>query len=104
MMRAASCASRNVVPVLGSLAGLMSTATRTALGLMQQSQPLGVHLLVENIEAGHIAARTGEARHKTKLDRVIASAEDDRDYRCRSFGRKRCERVGGRVDHGHQSP
>jgi hypothetical protein len=67
---------------------------------MQQSQPLGVHLLGEKIDAGRVAARPGEAGDKTKLDRVFSDAEDDRDSRGCSFGRKR-DSVAPRGDHGH---
>jgi len=35
---------------------------------MQESQPLGDHLLVEIDGAGRVAARSREAGHKTKLD------------------------------------
>jgi hypothetical protein len=44
---------------------------------MQESQPLCAHLLGEKINAGRVAARTGEVGDKTKLDRVIADAEDE---------------------------
>jgi hypothetical protein len=54
---------------------------------MQEPQPLGRHLCDEKIDAGRVAAGPGEARDKTKLDRVIADTEDDRDRRCCSFGR-----------------
>ena len=69
---------------------------------MQEPQPLGHHLLDEEIDAGCVAARPSEAGDKTKLDRVIADAEDDRDRRCCSFG---CERghVTDRGDDGHLS-
>ena len=63
--------------------------------LMQESQPLGHHLLDEKIDAGRVAARPGEAGDKTKLDRVFADAEDDRDRRGRSFGRDRSGVVPG---------
>ena len=69
---------------------------------MQEPQPLGHHLRDEKIDAGRVAARPGEAGDKTKLDRVIADAEDDRDRRCRSFGRERGH-VAGRGDDGHLS-
>ena len=41
----------------------------------------------EKIDAGRIAARPGKAGDQTKLDRVFADAEDDRDRCGRSFGR-----------------
>jgi hypothetical protein len=56
---------------------------------MQELQPLGVHLRAEEIDAGGVPARPGEAGDETKLDRVLADAEHDRDRRCCSFGRER---------------
>jgi len=55
---------------VGSLSpvfGLVSTATRTALGhqFMDESQPLADHLRGEKIDAGGVAARSGEAGDKT---------------------------------------
>ena len=68
----------------------------------QEPQPLGYHLPVEKIDASRIAAGSGEAGDKTKMDRVFADTEDDRDRRCSSFGGKR-GRVTGRGDHGHST-
>ena len=67
---------------------------------MQKCQPLGDQLVVEKIDAGRVAAGPGEAGDETKLDRVLADAEDDRDRRCCSFGRKRGV-AGGRGDHSY---
>ena len=61
---------------------------------------MAASLLVEKIDTGRIAARSGKACDKTHPDRVFADAEDDRDRRGRSFGRKR-GRIGERGDHGH---
>ena len=69
---------------------------------MQEPQPLCHQLSIEKIDAGRVAARPGEAGDKTKPDRVIADAEDDRDRRGCSFGRQ-CGQVAGRGDHGHLS-
>ena len=68
--------------------------------LVQESQPLGHDLQEEKIDAGRVAARPGEAGDKTKLDRVFADTEDDRDRRGRGFGRDRSG-AHGRGDHGH---
>ena len=46
---------------------------------MQGRQHLRLRLLAEKIEAGRVAARPGEARHKAELDRVSTNAEGDRD-------------------------
>jgi hypothetical protein len=70
---------------------------------MQEPQPLGHHLRVEKIDAGRVAARPGEAGDKTKLDRVFADAEDDRDRRCCSFGREHSGYAAKRSDHGNSS-
>ena len=69
---------------------------------MQEPQPLGRHLLDKKIDACRIAARPGEAGDKTKPDRVLADAEDDRDGRGCSFGRARGHEAG-RGDDGHLS-
>jgi hypothetical protein len=45
----------------------------------QEFQPLGPELDIEDIDAGQVAARPGEARHETKLHRVVADDKDDRD-------------------------
>jgi hypothetical protein len=59
------------------------------------------HLSDEDIYAGRVAARPGEASDKTKLDRIITDAEDYRDRCARSFGCDRSGRAAGRVDNGH---
>src|SRR5262249_49937544 len=67
--------------------------------LAQQAQPLCRQLSREKIDAGRVAARSGEAGDKTELDRVVADAEDDRDRRrCRSGGEYR-RRGTGRDDY-----
>ena len=43
---------------------------------MQEPKPLGCHLLAEKIDAGRVAARSGEAGDKTKLDGVFGDAEN----------------------------
>ena len=70
---------------------------------MQESQPLGRQLLVENIDAGRVAAGPGQAGDKAKPDGVFGDTEDDRDGRGRSFGRERSRREHGRGNHGHLS-
>jgi hypothetical protein len=44
---------------------------------------------LRKIDAGRVATGPGEAGDKTKLDRIVTDAEDDRDRRGRSFGRER---------------
>ena len=102
MARAASCTSRNVVSATRRIGRIDEHGNTHGLGhqLMQESQPLGHHLLDEKIDAGRVAARPREAGDKTKLDRVFADAEHDRDRRGRSFGRDRSA-AAGRGDHGH---
>ena len=69
--------------------------------VVQEPQPLGHNFSDEKIDAGRIAARPGKAGDQTQLDRVFADAEDDRDRRGRSFGRKCSSSKAGRGDHGH---
>jgi hypothetical protein len=69
---------------------------------MQEPQPLGYDLLVQKIDAGHIAAGPGEAGYKTKPDRVNANAKDDRNRRGCSFCRQ-CGRVTYRGHHSDLS-
>ena len=70
---------------------------------MQKPQPLGRDIREEKINAGRVATGTGEAVNKAELDRVFGEAEDDRDRRCCSFGRKCGNVAAGRGDHGHLS-
>jgi hypothetical protein len=77
-----------------------ANTSRLGHQLVQEPQALGHRFLSEEIEAGHVAARPREARDQTKLDRVIADAEDDRDRPGRGFGRDRARRAAGRRDHG----
>jgi len=67
----------------------------------RHSVSLRGHLRDEKIHAGRVAARPGKAGDETQLDRVFADAEDDRDRRGCSFGRKRGRIAAGRSDHGH---
>src|SRR6266576_1394814 len=69
---------------------------------MQEPQPLGQHLAGEKIDASRVAARLGEAGHETKLDRVVAGTEDNRDRRSYGFRRER-RHVAGRRDDGYLS-
>jgi hypothetical protein len=62
---------------------------------------LAVTSCAKKIDACRVAAGPGEAGDKTKLDRVFADAEDDRDRRGRSFGCKRGKVAGWRGDNGH---
>jgi hypothetical protein len=50
---------------------------------------------------GGLARRAGKAGDKSKLGRVFGDTEDDRDRRCRSFGRERGGAAARRGDHGH---
>src|SRR5262245_14530960 len=67
---------------------------------MQESQPLGRDFLGKKIDARRVAARPGETGDQTKLDRVFADAEDDRDRHSRSFGRLGSKVAAGRGDNG----
>ena len=82
--------SRSVLSVAG-IGRIDQHGNPNGLGhqLVQKRQPLGSQLIREKIDARQVSARPGEAGDKTELDRVFADAEDDRDRRGRSFGRKR---------------
>src|SRR5262249_6224437 len=69
--------------------------------LVQQPQPFGHHLGREKIDPRQVSARPGEAGDQTKLDRVVADAEDDRDRRGRGFGRERSLRETRGSNNGH---
>ena len=77
--------------IVAASAGLTSTATPVAPGTSSRSslQPLCRQLAIEKIDAGQVAARPGEARDKTKLDRVFADDENDGDRRGCRLGRQR---------------
>jgi hypothetical protein len=88
---------RNTVSATVPFAGLTEHGNANCVG----NQPHAGVPAVWPQPPGRVAARPGEAVDKTKLDRVITNAEDDRDRPCRSFGRKRGPAAGGRGDHGH---
>jgi hypothetical protein len=68
---------------------------------MQERKTLGRKLCYKEIDTGRVAARPGEAGDKTKPNRVFADAEDERDRRGRSFGRKRSRVAAGRSNNRH---
>src|SRR5262249_9264416 len=57
------------------------------------------HLTTQKIDACEVAARTGEAGDKTKLDRVFGGDENDGDRRGCRLGRRRHSRTSERGDH-----
>jgi hypothetical protein len=63
---------------------------------VQKCQSLYVHLIRKKIDPRQISAWPGEAGDKTKLDRVFADPEDNRDRRGRRFGCKRGKVAGWR--------
>src|SRR4029450_10166442 len=69
--------------------------------LMEEPQSLGCHLFGEKINSRRIAARTGKAGHKTKLDRISRDTEHDRDRRSCRFGCARRRPAAGDGDHRH---
>jgi hypothetical protein len=76
---------------------------RTALGTnsCRSCQPLRLQLGREKIDPRQVPARPREAGDQTKLDRVFADAEDDRNRSGRSFGCTRSKVAGWRGDDGH---
>jgi hypothetical protein len=49
--------------------------------LVQQSQPLGLQQIGQDVDAGDVSARSVVALDETGLDRVAADDEHDRDPR-----------------------
>ena len=94
--------SRSVASATRGIGRIDQHGNPNGLGhqVVQQPQPLGRNIRDEKIDAGRVAARPGKAGDKTQLDRVFADAEDDRDRRGRSFGRKRSRIAAGRGDNG----
>src|SRR5262245_10211389 len=68
---------------------------------MQEAQPLGCNLDVENIDAGSIAARSGKTGNETELNRVFADAENDWNRRSSDLGGKRRRVAAGCGNHGN---
>src|SRR5262249_19764173 len=68
--------------------------------LVQNCQSLSGQLIREKIDPRQVSARPGEVGDQTKLDRVFADTEDDRNLRCRSFGSKRSIVTAWRSDTG----
>jgi hypothetical protein len=71
--------------------------------LAQESQSLCGQLANEKVDACQVAARPGEAGHKTEPDRVFAYDEDDGDRRGCRLGRERHSGASVRGDH-HDLP
>src|SRR5262245_63697030 len=69
---------------------------------MQQVEPLCRQLTAEKVDPRQVAARPGEAGHKTEPDRVLGGNKSDRDRR---GGRFSSGRRGGRArdDYGDLS-
>jgi hypothetical protein len=66
--------------------------------LAQKSQPLRRQFTNKKIAARRVATRAGEARNKTKLDRIVADTEHDWDRR---RGRLGCQRRRSATRHGY---
>src|SRR5262249_18571455 len=96
---AAACTSFKVRSADAGFAGLTKTAMRAALGTSSCRRPSRFRgsLLDKEIDACHVAARSGEAGDQTKLNRVIRNTEDDRDTGSGSFG---CEGHRSRTETG----
>src|SRR5215510_8751363 len=102
--RAAAGISRNVASkICGALAGLRSTAIRTALGTSSCSSPKRLATVSEEkkLTPVRLPPRPGKARDQTKLDRVVADAEHDWDRRGRSLGYESGRARARRRDHAH---
>ena len=88
---AAASTSRNVALGTQGLAGLTSTATRTAAGTSscRSSSRFAVSSPLKKLMPVSVAARSSEAGDKTKLDRVFGGDEDDGNRRGCRLGRER---------------
>jgi hypothetical protein len=54
-------------------------ANRLGHQIVQKAQPLGRQLVGEKVDTGRVAAGPSQAGNKSKVDRVFADTEDDRD-------------------------
>src|SRR5262245_53990586 len=95
--------SRSMASVVVALAGLTSTAKRTALGTSSCKSPSRLVASSAAKKLMPVALPPGRARVTTRpiFDRVFTDAEDDRNRRGRSFGRKRGGIAAGRRNNGH---
>src|SRR5262245_2997844 len=100
--RAASGISRNVASAMGGLAGLTSTAMRTALGTRSCSRPSRLAITSATKKLMPVTLPPGRARLVTRpsFHRIFDDAKYDGGRRGRSFGCKRSSSEG-RGDHGH---
>jgi hypothetical protein len=82
---------------------LTSTATRTIAGTSSRnsSSRFAANSSAKKIDPCQIAAWSGEARNKTKLDRIITSEEYDRDRCGCRFGCQRRSMTSRRSNHGN---
>src|SRR5262249_60608790 len=101
---APACTSRNTACALG-LPGLISTAARKAPGnsSCKSSRRFAANSLAKKFDTRQVAARPGEARHETKLHRVVADLEHDGDGRSCGLGRQRSSRTTGGDNYGDLS-
>src|SRR5262245_10111630 len=58
-------------------------ANDVGYGLVQDAEPLLLHIVAQNDRTSGIATRSVEALDKTKFDRITAHVEDNRDGRTR---------------------
>ena len=101
-VRAAASTSRKYIRCNRSVGRIDEHGHTNGAGhqLAQQFQPLCYQLSRHKIDACRVAARPGNARDKTKPDRVVGNGEDDGDRRGCRLGRGRRRRAD-RDDHGN---
>src|SRR5262249_18513943 len=89
MSRAAACTSLRRISARDASEGFMNTATRAALGTSSWriASRLATNPASEKFDAGRFSSRRADARDQTRLDWVLANAEDNWDGRGRGFGR-----------------
>src|SRR5262245_17068176 len=71
--------------------------------LVQDGEPLLLHIVAQNRRSGDIATRSVEALHKTEFDRITAHIEDNRDRRGSFLGSMSRGIATGRRQHGYTS-
>src|SRR5262249_23926269 len=76
---AACCTSRTVISALTTLVDHHGDANRSRHEIAQQPQSLWHRLADEEVDAGRVATWAREVGDQTKLDRIIADAENDWD-------------------------
>ena len=105
MARAAASTSLNVVSVVAALAGLTSTATRTAPGTSSRrsSSRFAANSAVKKLTPVRLPPGRARLATRPSLTGSSRDVEDDGDRRGCRLGRERRSGTAGRDDHGDLS-